>query len=319
MVFKSPRLTEGAVLVQNEFVGECWGSLCDWKISSSLHVGTVSSFCGSSGESQGGVVGKFLSAEFIMVWLLACMDLLVSLEIWRLHENFGADIAFKASLSCVCVLANRLVMKAFLCIPYFHSVSVASFPVGWPTVFSEGIKFGPCCSEQLRTNMWLLLEVLLGKWNCCPIFLLELFWEPLLCPLWVKTSLSQSWNLSILASSPSPIRPFSNFWSSLRPSSVPFFQEWSLTGEYSVPSVIWCISLIEGLGFLNKFLPLPMSLTSTSTIWTFKFAEETFLLVRWLWSIYWVSFYFLACPLGLCNFPNHFPWLRPGTPAMWRS
>jgi len=98
-----------------------------------------------------------------------------------------------------------------------------------------------------------------------------------------------------------------------------FFQEWSLTGEYSVPSVIWCISLIEGLGFLNKFLPLPMSLTSTSTIWTFKFAEETFLLVRWLWSIYWVSFYFLACPLGLCNFPNHFPWLRPGTPAMWRS
>ena len=174
-------------------------------------------------------------------------------------------------------------------------------------------------SLQLRTNMWLLLEVLLGKWNCCPIFLLELLWEPLLCPLWVKTSLSRPWNLSILPSAPSSIRPFFNFLLSLRPSSVPFFQEWSLTGEYSVPSVIWCISLLEGLGFLNKFLPLPMSLTSTSTIWMFKFAEEIFLLVRWLWSIYWVSFHFLACPLGLCNFPNHFPWLRPGTPEMWRS
>lgn len=30
---------------------------------------------------QGGVGGKFLSAEFIMVRLLACLDLLVSLEI----------------------------------------------------------------------------------------------------------------------------------------------------------------------------------------------------------------------------------------------
>ena len=32
-------------------------------------------------SAQGGVVGKFLSAEFLMVWLLACMDLLMSLEI----------------------------------------------------------------------------------------------------------------------------------------------------------------------------------------------------------------------------------------------
>ena len=64
-----------------------------------------------------------------------------------------------------------------------------------------------------------------------------------------------SWNLSILASSPSSIRPFSNFWLSLRPSSVPFYQEWSLT-EYSVPSVIWMYLIHRGFGLPEYVSPI---------------------------------------------------------------
>lgn len=178
---------------------------------------------------------------------------------WNL---WGRCCIWRISLLCVCSGKLRFIMKAFLCTSYFLSVSVTSFPLGWPTVFSEGTEFGPCCPEQFRTNIWLLLEVLLGKWNCCPIFLLELFWEP-----FFVSTLSQnfpfmtlriwgSWNLSILASSPSSIRPFSNFWLSLRPSSVPFFQEWSLTGEYSLPSVIWMFLIHRGFGLPEYVSPI---------------------------------------------------------------
>lgn len=178
---------------------------------------------------------------------------------WRSEDcmkTLGQILHLK-NLSPACVLWQTEVYNgSFSLHTYFHSVSVTSFPVGWPTVFIEGIEFGPCCPEQLRTNMWLLLGTY-GNGTVVPFFFLELFWEPLLCPLWVKTSLSRPWNLSILPSAPSSIRPFFNFLLSLRPTSVPFFQEWSLTGEYSVPSVIWHMSLLEGLGFLNKFIHYP--------------------------------------------------------------
>lgn len=158
-------------------------------------------------------------------------------------------------LSLLCVSSGEWQTEAyneiFFCIPYIHMVSVASFPIWWlvgPTVLGERTEFDPSCPENSPFSKYVApswgtsweMELL----SCFLLELLRLFWESLLCPLWVKTSLSGpfrswgSWDLSILVSpclpsDPSPI----SVWVVEPP--VYLFQEWSLAGEYSVPSVIW--------------------------------------------------------------------------------
>ena len=81
MVFKSSQLTEGAVLVQSEFVSEFEVLFVTERFLEVFMLAWCLLSVDLQLSVQGGVGGKLLSAEFIMVWLLACLDLLVSLQI----------------------------------------------------------------------------------------------------------------------------------------------------------------------------------------------------------------------------------------------
>ena len=81
MVFKSSQLTEGAVLVQSEFVSEFEVLFLTERFLEVFMLAWFLLFVDLQLSVQGGVRGKFLIAEFIMVWLLARLDLLVSLQI----------------------------------------------------------------------------------------------------------------------------------------------------------------------------------------------------------------------------------------------
>lgn len=227
------------------------------------------------------------------------------LEIWRLHENFGADIAFKEFLlMCVCKL--RFIMEAFLCIQLTF-IQCQTLSIGWPTVF--------------RRN-WNLAHVVLSSSDKYVAPSWGTYWEMELCPIFfepLRSSCVHSesnfpfthWNSKYSSFCPAFPSGLFNFLLSLRPTSVLFSgMVWQENILFLLSSDI-CHSY--SLGFLNKFLPLAHAHWSHfPTIWMFKFVKKFFFLGDC--GLFITLFHFLARPWVFAIFQTTFL-TTPGTPG----